>query len=68
MKKDKLKSHLKMNKNRRLLKEFSKNLDFVDLVYFLDILEIKVDYLLSKDLEINLSDDYEKDNDLNMLK
>ena len=51
-----------MNTDKRLFKEFSKNLDFVDLVFLIDMLEIKVDYLLAKDLEIASPDDSEEDN------
>ena len=56
-----MKPFLKKNTNKRLLKEFSKNLDFVDLVFLIDMLEIKVDYLLSKDLEITFPNYYEED-------
>ena len=50
-----------MKKDKRLLKEFLKNRDFVDLIFLVEMLEIKVDYLLSKDLEITSPDDSEED-------
>ena len=51
----KMEKHFR-NKNKQLLKEFRINLDCVGLVFFLDMLEIKVDYLLKKDLEMHTAE------------